>query len=62
MLTIRAITSSYRTGALLDWAPQANGIVGVRSLAASEALHQVTAGGEFTTIGGASQKRLAVFG
>ncbi|MGI5245866.1 hypothetical protein [Dactylosporangium sp. CA-139066] len=49
------------SGRLLDWAPQANGIVGVRTLAASENLHQVTAGGEFTTVGGVSQKRLAVF-
>ncbi|MEV6925895.1 hypothetical protein AB0M46_15555 [Dactylosporangium sp. NPDC051485] len=49
-------------GQLLDWAPQANGIVGVRTLAAGESLHQLTAGGEFTTVGGASQKRLAVFG
>jgi hypothetical protein len=49
------------SGKLLDWAPQANGIVGVRTLAVSEALHQVTAGGEFTMVGGVSQKRLAVF-
>ncbi|MFB9446989.1 PQQ-binding-like beta-propeller repeat protein [Dactylosporangium vinaceum] len=51
-----------RSGRLLDWAPQANGIVGVRSLAAGAATGTVTAGGEFTTIGGIVQKRVAIFG
>jgi hypothetical protein len=50
------------SGRLLDWAPQANGVVGVRSLAVNQSLQQVTAGGEFTTVGGLSRKRLAVFG
>ncbi|GAA2388887.1 hypothetical protein [Dactylosporangium salmoneum] len=49
-------------GRLLSWAPQANGIVGVRALAASPVTGTITAGGEFTIIGGIVQKRVAVFG
>jgi hypothetical protein len=48
-------------GNLLDWAPQANGVVGVRSLAASAPLGAVSAVGDFTTIGGVSRKRYAAF-
>ncbi|WP_433052984.1 hypothetical protein [Dactylosporangium sp. CS-033363] len=47
-------------GRLLDWAPQANGVAGVRTLTTSEALHRVVAGGDFTTIGGKGCKRLAL--
>ncbi|MFI5913684.1 hypothetical protein [Dactylosporangium sp. NPDC051541] len=49
-------------GRLLDWAPQANGVVGVRTLTPSEPLRQVVAGGEFTMVAGSSWKRIAVFG
>lgn len=48
-------------GSLLNWAPQANGVVGVRALAASPALSTVSAVGDFTTIGGVSRKRYAAF-
>ena len=48
-------------GNLLDWAPQANGVAGVRVLAASAQLGDLSAGGDFTTIGGKSQKRYAAF-
>lgn len=50
------------TGKLLGWAPQGNGIAGVHALAANEELNEIVAGGEFTTIGGVSQKRVALFG
>jgi hypothetical protein len=48
-------------GNLLDWAPQANGVAGVRSLAADPVLGQISVGGDFTTIGGRTQKRYAAF-
>ncbi len=48
-------------GTLLDWAPQANGVVGVRVMAASSGLGQVAAGGDFTLISGVSRKRYAAF-
>lgn len=48
-------------GALLDWAPQGNGVAGVRVLAANPELNEISVGGDFTTIGGRSQKRYAEF-
>lgn len=48
-------------GELLDWAPQGNGIHGVLAMAGNDQLGMVCAGGEFTTIGGVQQRRLAVF-
>ncbi|MEU4222473.1 LamG domain-containing protein [Actinoplanes sp. NPDC026623] len=49
-------------GNLTDWAPQANGVVGVRTLAANPANGLVSAGGDFTTVTGTAQKRYASFG
>jgi hypothetical protein len=49
------------SGNLTDWAPQGNGVVGVRVMAANPALGIVSAGGDFTTIDGASRKRYATF-
>ncbi|HET9517846.1 MAG TPA: LamG-like jellyroll fold domain-containing protein [Actinoplanes sp.] len=48
-------------GNLLTWAPQANGVVGVRVMAASQELGIVSAGGDFSTIDGVSVKRYAGF-
>jgi hypothetical protein len=48
-------------GNLTAWAPQANGVVGVRVMAANAALNLLSAGGDFTTIGTATQKRYASF-
>ena len=49
-------------GSLNDWAPQANGIVGVRTIVVDPVQHTVAVGGDFTTIGGKTQKRYAFFG
>ncbi len=48
-------------GKLLDWAPQAYGVVGVGSMAADAGRGAISAVGDFTTIGGASRKRYAAF-
>lgn len=50
------------TGNLTEWAPQANGVVGVRIMAANPALSLLGVGGDFTTVGGTAQKRYASFG
>lgn len=49
-------------GNLLEWAPQANGVAGTRSLAASPVLGAISAVGDFTTVGGLPRKRYAEFG
>ncbi|MGW4943250.1 LamG domain-containing protein [Actinoplanes sp. NPDC004185] len=49
-------------GNLTEWAPQANGVVGVRTLAANPALGLLSIGGDFTTVAGSAQKRYAAFG
>ncbi|MCM4083502.1 hypothetical protein [Paractinoplanes hotanensis] len=49
-----------RSGALSRWAPQANGVVGVRTLVVNGAT--VMVGGDFTTIGGRTARRYASFG
>ncbi|GGN92353.1 hypothetical protein GCM10010112_79440 [Actinoplanes lobatus] len=50
-----------REGNLLEWAPQANGIVGTRQLAASARLASVSAVGDFTQVDGVIRKRYAEF-
>ncbi|MCU7723084.1 hypothetical protein ODJ79_05100 [Actinoplanes sp. KI2] len=49
-------------GSLARWAPQANGVVGVRTITVDQVHRTVAAGGDFTTIGGRSQRRFAAFG
>jgi hypothetical protein len=56
------LASVTPSGALGGWAPQANGIVGVRTIAVDPVQHTVAVGGDFTTIGGKTQKRYAFFG
>ena len=46
-------------GELTGWAPQANGVAGVRVLTADQGT--LAAGGDFTTIGGHDQLRCAIF-
>ncbi|WP_233414164.1 hypothetical protein [Nucisporomicrobium flavum] len=48
-------------GTLTGWAPEANGVVGVRALAAAPELGQISAGGDFTVVAGTSTKRFASF-
>jgi hypothetical protein len=48
-------------GNLTGWAPKANGVVGVRALAANSGLNLISAVGDFTTISGVTRKRYAGF-
>lgn len=49
------------TGTLQSWTADANGIEGVLTLATSDEVGAIAAGGKFTTINGAPRKRLAQF-
>ncbi|WP_051809118.1 hypothetical protein [Actinoplanes subtropicus] len=48
-------------GELSTWAPQGNGVVGVRVLSLNRATGVLLAGGDFTTIDGQDRRRLAIF-
>lgn len=51
------------SGRLLPWAPQANGVIGVIVLAASQSRHAIAVGGTFTTFGtNTARARFAQFG
>ncbi len=49
------------TGGLTSWAPQANGVIGVRTLAVDRSRGAIGAGGDFTVVAGQSRKRYAAF-
>ena len=49
-------------GRLRDWTADANGVVGVLTMAVQPSLGSLAVGGAFTTIGGRAQKRFAQFG
>lgn len=49
-------------GNLTEWAPQANGVVGVRTMTGNPAIGLLGVGGDFTMVGGSAQKRYASFG
>jgi hypothetical protein len=55
---LAAVTSS---GALAPWAPQANGVIGVRVLSVNIASSRLEVGGDFTTVAGLDQRRFASF-
>jgi hypothetical protein len=55
---IAAITDG---GALATWAPQANGVIGVRALAVDPSRSAISIGGDFTTINGLNRLRYASF-
>jgi hypothetical protein len=50
------------TGAVTGWDPNANSPLGIFGLAASPAAGTVAAGGDFTLVGGRSQRHFAQFG
>jgi hypothetical protein len=51
-----------RYGELTGWAPQANGVIGVRAMAADPEQGRLAAGGDFTAVGRTGRKRFALFG
>ncbi|WP_236718153.1 LamG-like jellyroll fold domain-containing protein [Actinoplanes sp. TFC3] len=51
-----------QTGNLTGWAPQANGVAGVRAMDGNLDSGLLSVGGDFTTIGDTTQKRYAAFG
>ena len=55
---LAAVTSA---GALAPWAPQANGVIGVRVLSVNHASARLEVGGDFTRVGGLDRRRLASF-
>lgn len=57
-IKLAAVTSD---GALSGWAPQANGVIGVRVLAASRYGGLISAGGDFTMLSGRVRHRFATF-
>jgi hypothetical protein len=50
------------SGRLTGWHPAANGVVGVRVMAANATRRTIGVGGDFTTVNGVDRKRYATFG
>ncbi|RZU50749.1 putative pyrroloquinoline-quinone binding quinoprotein [Krasilnikovia cinnamomea] len=59
---VKLAALSPSDGRLLGWTANLNGIEGVLTMAGSAGLGRLAAGGTFTTVNGANQKRLAQFG
>ncbi|BFU41841.1 hypothetical protein [Krasilnikovia sp. MM14-A1004] len=59
---VKLAALSPSDGHLLSWTANLNGIEGVLTMAGSASLGRLAAGGAFTTVNGANQKRLAQFG
>jgi hypothetical protein len=55
---LAAVTSA---GVLAPWAPQANGVIGVRVLSVNHSSGRLEVGGDFTTVGGLDLRRFASF-
>jgi hypothetical protein len=55
---LAAVTS---VGELAPWAPQANGVIGVRVLSTNYSSGRLEVGGDFTTVGGLDLRRFASF-
>jgi hypothetical protein len=50
-----------RTGVLTSWAPQANGVIGVRALEVNHVTGTIGVGGDFTEVDGQLRYRYASF-
>ena len=58
---VKLAAANALTGRLTTWAPQANGVIGVRVLSVNRGVGTLEAGGDFTMIGGRDRRRFATF-
>ena len=58
---VKLAAADALTGRLMPWAPQANGVIGVRVLSVNRKGGTLEAGGDFTMIGGLDRRRFATF-
>jgi hypothetical protein len=58
---VKLAAADALTGRLTPWAPQANGVIGVRVLSVNRSGGTLEAGGDFTMIGGLDRRRFATF-
>ncbi|MFI7543129.1 hypothetical protein [Actinoplanes sp. NPDC049599] len=59
---VKMAALAVNDGHLRDWTADANGVVGVLTMAVNRGLSSLAVGGAFTMIGGRAQKRFAQFG